>query len=52
MILNFSKLWKSADFPMKKLLLNTYIDKIIYDSDTKSGRMKLFNSKKKRRSLM
>lgn len=47
MILNFSKLWKSADFPMKKLLLNTYIDKIIYDSDTKSGRMKLFNSKKK-----
>lgn len=47
MILNFSELWKNSDLHMKKLLLNTYIDKIIYDPNTKSAIMKLFSSKKK-----
>ena len=47
MLLNFKSLWQSADYPLKKLLINSLIDKIYYDPESKSASIKLFCSKKK-----
>lgn len=47
MLLNFKSLWQNADHPLKKLLINSIIDKIYYDPETKSASIKLFCNKKK-----
>lgn len=46
MILNFKKLWKNADYSMRRLLINSFVDFISYNSDTKEVIIKLFCSKK------
>lgn len=46
MILNFKKLWKNADYSMRRLLINSFVDFISYNSDTKEVVIKLFCSKK------
>lgn len=47
MLLNFKKLWDNSDHPMKKLLISTLVDKIFYDYEAKTAKIKLFCSKKK-----
>lgn len=47
MMLNLKPLWENADFSMKKLLLNTLVDFIAYNPDTKEAEIKLFCTKKK-----
>jgi DNA invertase Pin-like site-specific DNA recombinase len=46
MILNFKALWENADYIMKKLLINSIIDYISYNSDTNEVLIKLSSSKK------
>ena len=47
MLLNFKNLWDNSDHPMKKLLISTLVDKIFYDYEAKTAKIKLFCSKKK-----
>ena len=47
MLLNFKDLFNNADYQMKRLLVNSLVDKISYDSKTKNTEIKLFCAKKK-----
>ncbi|OPJ63724.1 recombinase family protein [Clostridium chromiireducens] len=47
MLLNFKKLWIGADSSMRKLLINSLVDYIQYNPDTKEAKIKLFCAKKK-----
>jgi len=47
MLLNFKDLFNNADYQMKRLLVNSLVDKISYDSKTKLIEIKLFCTKKK-----
>ncbi len=46
MLLNFRILWDNVDYSIKKLLINSLIDYISYNSDTKEVIIKLFCSNK------
>lgn len=48
MVLNFKNLWGNADFSIRRLLINSIVDSITYDSDTKVAIIRpLFSNKKK-----
>ena len=47
MLLNFKELFENADYHMKRLLVNSLVDKISYDSKTKHTEVKLFCAKQK-----
>lgn len=48
MVLNFKSLWENADFSIRRLLINSIIESISYDSNTKVAIIKpIFSSKKK-----
>jgi DNA invertase Pin-like site-specific DNA recombinase len=47
MLLNFEDLFKNADYQMKRLLVNSLVDKISYDSKTKHVEINLLCAKKK-----
>lgn len=51
MLLNFKTLWMGADNPMKKLLINSLVDYIKYNPDTKEAKIKLFCTNKKKGAL-
>lgn len=46
MLLNFEELFNNSDYHMKRLLVNSLVDKISYDSKTKNTEIKLFCAKK------
>ncbi len=48
MLLNFKKLWKNADCKLRRLLINSLINSIYYNCDTKEVLVNLFCTKKKR----
>jgi len=45
MLLNFKNLFNNADYQMKRLLVNSLVDKISYDSKIKHTEIKLFCTK-------
>lgn len=47
MLLNFEDLFQNADYQMKRLLVNSLVDEISYDSKTKNVEIKLFCVNKK-----
>ena len=47
MLLNFKELFENADYHMKRLLVNSLVDKISYDSRTKHIEVKLLCAKQK-----
>ncbi|WP_459480446.1 recombinase family protein [Clostridium saccharoperbutylacetonicum] len=51
MILNFKSMWEKADYSMKKLLINSLVDYISYNSDTKEVVIKPFCTNKKKGAL-
>lgn len=51
MLLNFKKLWENADYSMRKLLINSFVDYISYNSDTQEVVIKPFCTNKKKGAL-
>lgn len=51
MILNFKSMWEKADYSMKKLLINSLVDYISYNSDTREVVIKPFCTNKKKGAL-
>jgi hypothetical protein len=46
MLLHFEDLFNNSDYQMKRLFVNSLVDKIFYDSKTKTAEIKLFCNKK------
>jgi len=45
MLLHFEDLFNNSDYQMKRLFVNSLVDKIFYDSKTKTAEIKLFCNK-------
>ncbi|MBN1042549.1 recombinase family protein [Clostridium botulinum] len=48
MLLNFKKMWESADCKLRRLLITSLVNSIYYNCDTKEVLVNLFCTKKKR----
>lgn len=51
MILNFKDMWEKADYSIRRLLINSIVDYIYYNSDTKEVVIKSFFFNKKKGAL-